>query len=89
MRAIQKQNLDNLIANSNNNLTNINKQDSQFTDNIETVNGSINVNWVSLWEIATIFSPISPVIIIIILIILIWIILKRSGFIPRIENDNS
>lgn len=81
----QKQNLEYLIANYNESLTSVNKQDSQFTDNIETVNGSINVNWVSLWEITKIFSPIHPVIIIIILIFLIWICLKRRGYIPRIE----
>lgn len=81
----QKQNLDSLIANYNSSLTDVNKQDSQFTDNIETVNGTIYVNWVSLWELAKIFSPISPIIIIIILIILAWIYLKHIGYIPRVE----
>jgi len=81
----QKQNLENLIANHDGNLTDVNKQNAQFTDNIETVNGFINVRWVSLWEIATIFSPISPIIIIIILIIIVWIYLRHIGYIPRVE----
>ena len=82
---VKKQNLEDLITNYNESLTSVNKQDSQFTDNIETVNGSIYVNWVSLWEIAETFSPIPPVIIIIILIFLIWICLKRKGYLPRVE----
>lgn len=83
--ATQKQNLDNLIANYNSSLTEVNKQDSQFTDNIETVTGSVYVSWVSLWDLATIFSPVSPIILLIILIILAWIYLKHIGFIPKVE----
>ncbi len=82
---IQNQNLDNLINNSNNNLTNINKQDDQFTNNIETVNGYVEVNWVSLWQMAKIFTPIHPTIVIIILVIILWIYSKRKGYIPRVE----
>ncbi len=81
----QSQSLDNSISNYNNGLTNVIEQDSQFTDNIETVNGSINVGWVSLWEIAKIFSPIHPTIIVIALVILLWIYLKRRGTIPKVE----
>ncbi len=82
---IQNQNLDNLINNSNNNLTEVNKQDSQFTDNIETVEGYVGVEWINLWQMAKIFSPIHPTFIIIILLIITWIILKRKQKIPRIE----
>lgn len=83
--ATQNQNLENLINNQNNNLINVNQRDSQFTDNIETVNGTIYVEWVSLWQMAKIFSPIHPTLIIIILIIIIWIYSKRKGYIPRVE----
>ena len=83
--AAQKQNRDNQISNLNNSLTNINKQDTQFTNNVETVNGYVMVNWISLWDLATIFSPISPVIIIIILVIILLFYLQRSRFVPRIE----
>ena len=81
--SVQSTNLANQISNQNNNLTNITKVDTQFTNNIETVNGNISVNWVSLWELATIFSPISPVIIIIILAIILWIYLGKIGIAPK------
>lgn len=82
---VQSQSLDNSISNYNNNLTNINKVDSQFTDNIETVNGTISVQWVSLWQIARIFSPIPPFLIIVILVILGWIYLRHKSYIPKVE----
>ncbi len=80
----QSKNLQNLIANENNNLTNVGKRDTQFTDNIETVTGSISINWVSLWQLAKIYSPISPIIVIIILVIIAWILLRRQGYLPKI-----
>jgi len=82
--AVQKQNLDNLINNENSNLTNINKVDSQFMDNVETVNGYINVSWVSLWDMSRIFSPIHPIFIIIIIIILAFAFLRKSRFVPKV-----
>lgn len=82
--SIQKQNLDNLINNENNNLTNINKIDSQFMDNVETVNGYITVQWINLWEMAKIFSPIHPIFIIIILFIIFWALFRKSKFVPKI-----
>jgi heme/copper-type cytochrome/quinol oxidase subunit 4 len=82
--SLQKQNLDNLINNENNNLTNINKVDSQFMDNVETVNGYIDVSWVSLWEMAKIFSPIHPTFIVIILIILAWAFMRKSRLVPKV-----
>ena len=85
--ATQNQNLENQIANQDANLSNVTKQDEQFTDNIETVNGTIYVNWVNLWQIAEIFSPIHPSIIILALIILAWIYLRRKNYIPRIEFE--
>ena len=80
----QSQNLVKQIANANSNLDNVNEQDNQFVNNIETVSGYVSVNWVSLWEMAKIFSPISPVIIIIVLIIIGWVFLRRKGYIPKI-----
>jgi hypothetical protein len=73
----QKQDLDNLISYANANVNVANKEDSKFMDNIETVNGEVNVEWVSLWEIAVIFSPIHPTLIIIILIIAAFIIFRK------------
>ncbi len=75
---IKNQNLDNLINNQNSNLTNLNKQDNKFTNNIETVDGYINVNWVSIWEMVVIFSPIHPIWIIIILIVFAIILFRKK-----------
>lgn len=82
--ATKKQNLDNMINNENNNLANINEVDDQFMDNVETVNGYINVQWISLWEMARIFSPIHPIFVIIILLILAWVFLRKSSFVPKV-----
>jgi len=79
------QNLKNQIENVNSQLSYIAKQDSNFTDNIETVSGSISVRWVSLWELAKIFLPVSPVIIIILIVIIFWLIFRKKSYIPRIE----
>ncbi|HAQ02638.1 TPA: hypothetical protein DEP30_00825 [Candidatus Nomurabacteria bacterium] len=76
--SIQKKNLDDLISNANANLGNANKQDDKFTDNIETVNGYVSAQWISLWEMAVIFSPIHPTLVIIILIILGFIIFRKK-----------
>jgi hypothetical protein len=82
--SIQKQNLDNLINNENNNLTNINKIDSQFMDNVETVNGYVVVRWINLWEMAKIFSPIHPIFVIIIVLIILWASFRKSKFVPKV-----
>jgi hypothetical protein len=73
------------ITQYNSSLENLGKQDTQFTDNIETVNGYISVNWISLWMLLKLFSPIHPSIIIIILLIIIYYILKRRGYLPAVE----
>lgn len=83
--ASKKQKLDAQITSYDAHLTTVTQEDQQFSDNIETVNGSIYVRWVSFWELANIFSPISPLIIIALLVIVIWFYLRRRGFIPRVE----
>ena len=82
--ATKNSNLQNQIANAEQDLNNVNKQDNNFTNNIETVNGYVSASWVSLWGLAVIFSPIHPTFIIIILIIAIWYYLKRKNYIPKI-----
>jgi predicted nucleic acid-binding Zn-ribbon protein len=79
------QNLKNQIDNINAQLENIAKQDTNFTDNVETVNGSISVQWVSWWKLAKIFSPIHPTLIIIVLILLAWYFLSRKNYLPSVE----
>lgn len=82
---VQNQNLDRLISNENNNLTNINRQDSQFANNIETVNGSVSIYWISVWNLIKEYSPISPWILIILILILGRYWLVRKGYLSRIE----
>jgi hypothetical protein len=83
--ASQNSNLDNQISNWNANLENVNKQDTQFTNNIETVSGNVYVNWISLWQMAKLFSPVHPTIVIIVLIIILWNILARFALVPKFE----
>jgi len=81
----QKQKLDTLIANANKAIVDVAKQDNQFTDNVETVNGTVSVTWVSVWEIINIYSPINPIIIIVVLVLIVLIYLRRKGYLPRIQ----
>jgi chromosome segregation ATPase len=80
----QKNNLTNQILGSNKDLEVIKKDDVNLNDNLETVNGSIQMNWVSLWELATVFSPIHPIILILLLIPLIWFIFRKIKIIPLV-----
>lgn len=77
------QNFDAMINNASNNLTDANKKDIKFGDKIETVNGYVSAQWVSLWDMAVIFSPIHPTWIIIILIILGFVIFRKR--MPKVE----
>jgi hypothetical protein len=82
--ATKNSNLQSQIANAEQDLVNVNKQDTNFTNNIETVNGYISASWVSIWDLVVIFSPIHPTFLIIILVIAIWYYLKRKSYIPKI-----
>jgi len=81
----QNQNLANSINQYKALITGIEKQDTQFTNKIETVNGYISVNWISYWQMAKTFSPIHPSIILIILVIVLWKVLSRFRVVPKIE----
>ncbi len=81
---IQNKNYDSQITATKNNQTNNVKQDGQFTDNIETVNGSINVTWINIWNIVKIFSPVHPTLIVIILALALIFYLNRRGYVPKI-----
>ena len=82
---IQDRNLSTQINQANDQLQNLGRQDTQFTNNIETVNGSVAVTWVSWWQLARIFSPIHPTIVIIVLALLLLFYLNRRGYIPKAE----
>lgn len=45
------------IKNTQENLKIVKQRDNNFIDNIATVNGSISLNWISLWEIVDIYLP--------------------------------
>ena len=81
----QNQNLTNQIDAYKATITWIEKQDTQFGNNIETVNGYISVNWISYWQMARIISPIHPSILLIILILVLWKVLILSKVVPKIE----
>ncbi len=81
----QNQNLTNSINQYKALITGIEKQDTQFANNIETVSGYISVNWISYWRVIKIFSPIHPSIILIVLAIVLWKVLGRFGIVPKIE----
>lgn len=79
----QNNNLDSQIKSQNDSLVNVNKQDVKFEDNIETVNGSINVSWISVWEMVRAFSPVPPEILAIVFVIIFWNILAWFGYVPK------
>lgn len=81
----QNQNLTNSINQYKALITGIEKQDTQFANNIETVNGYVSVNWISYWQMARILSPIHPSIIFIILMLVLWKVLSFSRVVPKIE----
>ena len=71
------------ISYQNTNLENVNKQDENFTENIETVDGRVDVRWVSIWQLIKIFSPIPAEILVVVLAIIIWNILAKLNVVPK------
>ena len=78
----QNKSLSEQISNTKNTIKDISTQDKQFTENVETVNGSVSIQWISIWQLTQIFSPIHPVLIIAILLIVIWYILRKKNKVP-------
>lgn len=68
-----------------NNVGQVQQQDTQFANNIETVSGYVDVSWISIWGLAVLFSPIHPIIIIIVLVLALWLFLNHKGYTPKIE----
>lgn len=50
-------NINNQIKNAQNNLDAVQKQNTDLLDNIATVNGSISLSWISLFEMADMYIP--------------------------------
>ncbi len=83
--ASQNQSYVDRINQANKNLANVNKEDVSFTNNIETVNGTVDVYWISLWNLIREFSPINPWILVILIVIFGRRWLVRRGYMSRIE----
>lgn len=81
----QNQSLVNQIGWAKNNVGQVQKQDTEFGNNIETVSGHVDVSWISMWSLAVLYSPIHPTIIIIVLALVLLFILNRKGYTPKIE----
>jgi predicted nucleic acid-binding Zn-ribbon protein len=54
---IKKSNIDNSIKYTEENLGYTEKQDENLTNEIETVTGTVSVNWISLWDMADAYLP--------------------------------
>ncbi|OHA36663.1 MAG: hypothetical protein A3H57_03465 [Candidatus Taylorbacteria bacterium RIFCSPLOWO2_02_FULL_43_11] len=81
----EKKDLDNQIAYQNSSLSYLSSQDTAFMNNVETVSGSVNVQWISWWQLARVFSPIHPTWIILILAVAVVAFLYHKKYIPKIE----
>jgi len=69
----------------NNTLANLATEEDTFFDKIETVNGYVSINYVSVWEMLDIYSPINPIIILFVLAFIIRIYFlskKEKGMVP-------
>ncbi len=66
-------------------LTDLAEEDTDFMTDVETVNGTVYVKWISTWNLMKVFSPIPIGFEIVILVAIIWYILKRKKYIPKVE----
>ncbi|MEI6810624.1 MAG: hypothetical protein WCK60_01080 [Candidatus Nomurabacteria bacterium] len=66
----------------NNTLTNLATQEDTFFDKIETVDGYVSINYVSVWEMVDIYSPINPII-----ILLVLAFITRIYFLNKKEKE--
>ncbi len=67
------------IERAERNITNLNEEDISLINNVETVDGYINVRWVNLWELSNELSPTPMWLNISALVLLVWWILERKG----------
>ncbi len=66
----QMTNLGASLEDQNNVLISLDKQTDSFLDNIETVQGTIYISYITTWGIINVFSPISPLILLLIIFII-------------------
>lgn len=79
-----KKGFDTAISQFNNQLGEIKKDDKALTENIETVNGTVSIRWVNVWQLVKEVSPIPPIVITLLLVIIVWYILKKLRIVPLI-----
>lgn len=70
------------IEQINNEIAAIKKDDISFGEKIETVNGSISIQWVNIWNLVKLVSSIPPFILILVPVIIIWYVLRKLKIIP-------
>lgn len=75
--------IDKKIDRQNTQLDNLGEQDNRLMTDVETVTGSINIQWVSCWSILNTYIPIRPVLILMIIASAIYLVFKRR---PRPLN---
>jgi hypothetical protein len=63
----------------------VTQQDTQFNNNVETVQGYVAIDWINLWTLLVLLSPVHPILIIIVLVILLFWFLHRKGYTPKFE----
>ncbi len=67
--------LDRLIKAEENQLTNLEKQDQNLLNNVETVDGTIEIRWISIFNIVNLYVPIYKIIIVSCIAIILFCIL--------------
>lgn len=72
------------LSQQNSMLANLGVQENNFFDNIETVNGTVSINYISVWEIIDLYSPVNPFIILMIAFfgMRIFFLLKKEKELP-------
>ncbi|MDO9509935.1 MAG: hypothetical protein Q7J14_01450 [Candidatus Magasanikbacteria bacterium] len=74
------ENFDNQIKKTENNLVELDKQDTNLINNVETVNGTITLQWISLFNIVNLYVPFTKILIIFFVgIILFYLLFGRKS----------
>jgi hypothetical protein len=69
--------LDRSIKRQNDALDNLDVRDETLSAEVETVTGTINIQWVGIWQIIKIYVPIKPIIIGLIVLMTLYLLFRR------------
>lgn len=75
--------IDTNINRQNTQLNNLGEKDDELMTDVETVTGSVNIQWISYWGILNTYVPMRPVIIFLIIAAAIYLLFRRR---PRPLN---